>query len=466
MYALVDLGTEEAFRVLLAALDGRTQVRPSHASLFVRGFVEENGWTPERVRRVPDALGILKRYIEREDFSTLVTRLARELALSEAVPKLRSFVRDEKYERALEAARAILAMTGDRVAMEPRHKAEFVNKAICEDLLRPRWKRPLVADGSFQARLARSADDNPVIVLAEYAGDANETHFHIVNHEGQASQAFEMPGVVKDFMPLGVNNEGRFDAVAVLVQPNRRARSNMLVTVSRTGSELWRRQPPAQEFLSLAQLYAPTEEPPGLLLSYWPEPDGLLALGLDGRTIWNTTTFVYAEDLRTYAWSPNRFVGVFQGSARLFASDGTLLSETDSREARVRDVAMLPGQNGEPLIIVTRELRDTNMHEVALLDGLMNELWTCGTGEPCRHVAVLTGPGGENPLILALSVIGEMHAIDGDGCLRWQGPLFDVDPLTFRYAYFNAIPATKGRPALIAAFCDKQTALWELRWAP
>lgn len=461
--ALVDLGSEASFSALLAALGGKTRVERGHAAAMVSIFVAMHDWSAEQVRAVPNANRSIRNYVKSEDLPIRLSIFATAVGAHEAIPRLRSLAEGDDLDDALRAARAIYAISGERVDVK-RHDSRFVGRKLNEGLLVRRWTKTL-NDRFGPFCLTRSTSGEPRIVIA--SGDITEwmARLRLVDcSQGTVSDLVAMKGALGPILciPESSGNDGTW--LFSVYKKDRWVRSSIIIAFDAHGKETWRIAPPGREFLSLARLPRADRQPLEVVLSYAGGQDGFLAVGVEGETLWNRTTLVYTQDLKSHACLPGFFLGQFQGSIRLFSRDGVQIGEWRSKTAYASDVALVQAKDGSVAVAALLKVRTPPEYQLSLLDSRMTVKWTCRLPEPARQLGVIdTGCDGDS-LIVVLGAAGTLFAVDLDGVLLWSGRAFALDPLQFDAPRIGTLSATDSHPAIVFTVCDKEMALWE--WNP
>ena len=114
---LVCVGTDKAFRALVEAFRNERDRDRKMAAACIRGFIEENGWSPEKVCSYPGLVDGALDYLDSGESARAAIRLAAALRLREAVPILQRLAMDTNPKvrnKATEAIKTITAQAADQ----------------------------------------------------------------------------------------------------------------------------------------------------------------------------------------------------------------------------------------------------------------------------------------------------------------------------------------------------------------
>jgi hypothetical protein len=423
---LADIGSEQAYGVLVDALRGRTGLETRLAAVLLASFVERNLWEPARARQVAGAGEAALEFL-RDSSSypeqTAAVHLVVALQIKEALPELQRLARaGERPQQRWRAAEAFFKLSGTAAPFVPANE-RFGDVSIQEDLLKKLVSVDISGEAIFAARLvAHPAGGSAIAAFHQARADAR-TGVRVLDASGEIMEAYSIAGLLsRPLMPRAAG-QAQVPAMVALQQNNVRDRGNCVAAFDFAGNRLWSHELEAGSFGRLTCLYGTDRQPYALVVS---GSDRVLAtMSLDGR-LHSAGPVLPGRILAVSECIPDRLLAYRSTTGYIYTLDSAGVVISEAQSGSIYDAVFVPGGDGDYTIVCTTAADGQPM--LTFLDSSMAELATCQIAGPIGAIAPLYGRcDDESAYVLVLCRTGELLAIDMDGVLRWRGQVADQD---------------------------------------
>jgi hypothetical protein len=283
---LIDVGNEEAYGVLVEALNGSTKLPPYAASVYLRLFVSLNRWAPERAAHSCGATQAALNYLRsaHDRRTTLdALRLIEVLRIPEAEAELQGLYDSGDGAMKAAAGRALYAATG-RVLIPPAAREESAASAKRPVRCSQLWSTTC-GDCELQCARLVLVDGAVAVVAATKAQGGVTSDLLVLGPDGKLQKRWSTSG---DVTELAVASDGERPVVAALRGGDDHRWSRAVEAYSLTGDVLWTVPPPVGHFAALTECASGVDARAGALAAACrgSHSDALVFLGASGVKLW------------------------------------------------------------------------------------------------------------------------------------------------------------------------------------